>query len=58
MRIFIAILFASFATSTNAAEKPNVAKEQPEIAEKIGTYLKTARTPSPEWEPKWQAAKE
>ncbi len=38
-------------------EKVNVAKEQPEIAETIGNYLKSARTPSPEWEPQWKAAK-
>ena len=43
--------------TNDIGEKVNVAKEQPEIAEKIGTYLKSARTPSPEWEPKWQAGK-
>lgn len=37
------------------AEKTDVAKEHPEIAEKIGAYLKTARTPLPEWEPRWKA---
>ena len=35
------------------SESTNVAAQHPEIAEKISTYLKTARTPSPEWEPEW-----
>ena len=39
----------------DVAEKTNVAKEHPEIAEKIGTYLKTARSELPEWEPRWKA---
>ena len=39
------------------AEKTDVAREFPEIAEKIGTWLKTARTESPDWTPQWQAAK-
>ena len=43
--------------TNDIGETTNVAKAQPEIAEKIGTYLKTARTPLPEWEPRWQAAK-
>lgn len=38
-------------------ETTNVAAEHPEIAAKISEYLKTARTPLPEWEPKWAAAK-
>lgn len=37
------------------AEVTDVAAANPEIAEKIGAYLKTARTPMPEWEPRWQA---
>ncbi|HEY1081087.1 MAG TPA: arylsulfatase [Prosthecobacter sp.] len=37
------------------AEQTDVAKEHPEIAQKIGDYLKTARTPLPEWEPRWKA---
>jgi len=41
--------------TNDIGEKTNVAKAQPEIAETIGTYLKSARTASPEWEPKWQA---
>ena len=39
----------------DVAEKTNVAEEHPEIAEKISTYLKTARTELPEWEPRWKA---
>jgi arylsulfatase A-like enzyme len=38
------------------AEKTNVAAQHPDIAGKIGTYLKTARSPLPEWEPQWQSA--
>ncbi|MCL4194063.1 MAG: sulfatase-like hydrolase/transferase, partial [Thermoguttaceae bacterium] len=39
------------------AEQANVAAEHPEIAEKIGAYLQTARTELPEWEPRWQSQK-
>jgi len=39
----------------DVAEKTNVAKEHPEIAEKISDYLKTARTDLPDWEPRWKA---
>jgi arylsulfatase A-like enzyme len=35
------------------AEKNNVAAQHPEIAERIGAYLKTARTPLREWKPRW-----
>jgi len=38
------------------AEKTNVTHEHPDIAAKVGDYLKTARTESPDWEPKWLAA--
>lgn len=41
--------------SRDIAEKTDVAAAHPEIAEKIGAYLKTARTPLPEWEPVWKA---
>lgn len=37
------------------AEKTNVAAGHPEIAAKIGAYLKTARTPSPDWVPRWRS---
>ncbi|MDP4790556.1 MAG: arylsulfatase [Verrucomicrobiales bacterium] len=39
----------------DVAELTDVAAQHPEIAEKISEYLKTARTPLAEWEPKWQA---
>lgn len=41
----------------DVAEEKNVAKEHPEIVEKIGAYLKTARTDLADWEPRWQSAK-
>lgn len=44
-----------FDQQNDVAEVTNVADKHPEIAEKIGAYLKTARTPSAEWEPKWEA---
>ena len=39
------------------AEQADVAAQQSEIAAKIGAYLQTARSPLPEWEPRWQAGK-
>ena len=48
---------ALFDQEKDIAEKMNVAAEHPDIAEKIGSYLKTARTDLPDWEPKWQAEK-
>ena len=39
------------------AEMIDVATEHPEIVAKISEYLKSARTPLPEWEPRWQAGK-
>lgn len=41
----------------DVAEKTNVADKHPDIAEKIGLYLQTARTPLAEWEPRWQGKK-
>lgn len=35
-------------------EKTNVASQHPDIAKKIGTYLQTARTDMPDWQPKWR----
>jgi hypothetical protein len=35
-------------------QENDVADKHPEIAEKIGAYLKSARTPSADWEPHWQ----
>ena len=45
-----------FDLKNDIAEKTNVAAEHPQITEKISAYLKTARTPLPEWEPQWKAA--
>jgi arylsulfatase A-like enzyme len=36
------------------AEKTNVAAQHPDIAKKIGDYLRTARTDLPDWKPKWR----
>lgn len=44
-----------FDQQNDIAEKTDVAAKHPEIAEKIGKYLETARTPMPEWEPRWQS---
>jgi len=38
-------------------EKVNVAAEHPELAAKIGAYLASARSASPDWQPAWQAPK-
>jgi arylsulfatase A-like enzyme len=43
-----------FDQQNDIGEKTNVAAQHPDIAAKIGDYLKTARTPLPEWEPRWQ----
>ncbi len=40
----------------DVAEVNDVAAAHPEIAAKIGAYLKTARSELPEWEPRWQPA--
>jgi arylsulfatase A-like enzyme len=45
---------ALYDTEHDIAEKTNVAAEQPDIAEKISSYLKTARTDSPDWMPQWK----
>ncbi len=42
-----------FDQSNDIAEKTNVADKHPEIAIKIGEYLKSARTESPDWQPIW-----
>jgi arylsulfatase A-like enzyme len=41
----------------DVAEKNDVAARHPEVAEKISTYLETARSPLPEWPPRWEATK-
>ena len=43
-----------FDQQDDIAEKTNVAAQHPDIAAKIGDYLQTARSPLPEWEPRWQ----
>lgn len=40
----------------DVAEVNDVAAAHPEIAAKIGAYLKSARSELPEWEPRWQPA--
>ncbi len=45
-----------FDQQNDIAEKTNVAARHPDIADKISAYLKSARSPLPEWDPKWQAA--
>lgn len=35
------------------AEQNDVAEQHPDVAETIGSYLQTARTPLPDWEPNW-----
>lgn len=46
---------ALYDQQNDIAETTNVAAEHPEIAEKIRSYLKTARSESPDWEPRWKA---
>ncbi|HUY93215.1 MAG TPA: arylsulfatase [Pirellulales bacterium] len=48
---------ALYDQETDIAEKQDVAAEHPEIAAKIGAYLASARSDSPDWRPQWQAAK-
>ncbi len=43
-----------FDQQNDPAEKTDVAAAHPDIAEKIGSWLKTARTDLPEWKPVWQ----
>lgn len=47
-----------FDQQNDAAEQTNVAAQHPDIAGKIGAYLETARSPLPEWEPRWKAGGE
>ena len=48
---------ALYDQQTDIAEKQDVAAEHPEIAAKIGAYLASARSDSPDWQPKWQVPK-
>jgi arylsulfatase A-like enzyme len=38
---------------SDVAEQTDVAATNPDIARTIGEYLQTARSPNPDWEPKW-----
>ena len=42
---------------SDPGDRSDVAAQHPDIAAKVGDYLKAARTPLPEWEPRWQPAK-
>lgn len=46
-----------FDQQDDVSEKNDVAAQHPEVAEKISDYLKTARSPLPEWPPRWTATK-
>ena len=48
---------ALYDQQSEIAEKTNVAAQHPEIVAKIEQYLKTARTASTDWEPRWTPAK-
>lgn len=48
---------ALFDQQSDIAEKTDVAAQHPDIAEKIGAYLKTARSESANWVPVWKAQK-
>ena len=39
----------------DVAEQKDVAAEHPEVAQRLGEYLSTARTESADWQPVWQA---
>jgi arylsulfatase A-like enzyme len=43
-----------FDLHNDTAEKTDIAAKHADIAKRIGDYLQTARTPLPEWEPRWQ----
>ncbi len=44
-----------FDTDSDVAEVNDVAKQHPKIAATIGTWLQSARTDIPAWEPKWKS---
>lgn len=44
-------------TQSDPAEKADVASRHPAIASKIGDYLKTARSESPDWPAQWKASR-
>jgi arylsulfatase A-like enzyme len=41
----------------DVTESKDVAAANPDVTAKIDAYLRSARTPSADWEPKWQAGK-
>ncbi len=43
--------------NNDVAESTNVASRHPDIAKTVGDYLRTARTASPEWQPRWKVGK-
>lgn len=45
-----------FDLNHDIAEKQDVASQNREVAEKIGKYLETARSDSPDWRPAWSSA--
>ncbi|MGN6547406.1 MAG: arylsulfatase [Aureliella sp.] len=45
---------ALYDLKSDVAEKNNVAAQHPELAQKIGDYLATARSDSPDWKPVWK----
>lgn len=46
-----------FDTDADAAETTDVATSHPEIAARIGAYLQTARTESPDWPARWKESR-
>jgi arylsulfatase A-like enzyme len=48
---------ALFDQQADVGEKIDVAAQHPDIAAKIDSFLRQARSPSADWEPKWQSAK-
>lgn len=48
---------ALYDQQNDLAETKDVAAEHPEIAAKIGAYLASARSDSPDWRPQWRAPK-
>lgn len=46
-----------FDQDNDIGEKTNIAAQHPDIVAKLDQYLRQARSHSPDWEPKWPAAK-
>ncbi len=43
---------------TDPAETADVSQANPSVTEKLTTYLATARSPNPDWEPEWKTSKQ